>query len=122
MAEREPPKVLKSQVLHRSHSPVSIPDFVAVLPGKLWWFALRHPHRPVWLLPAVLVLGFYALEPFNFLVPLIGVVDDFNRPAAAAARPRDFFATGYPRRLPSGQLRRPVRRTCARSRRYRTVR
>jgi uncharacterized membrane protein YkvA (DUF1232 family) len=43
----------------------------------LLWFALRHPHRPVWLLPAVLVLGLYALEPFNFVVPVIGVVDDF---------------------------------------------
>jgi uncharacterized membrane protein YkvA (DUF1232 family) len=44
---------------------------------KLLWFALRHPHRPVWLLPVVLVLGFYALEPFNFVMPIIGVVDDF---------------------------------------------
>ena len=44
---------------------------------RLLWFALRHPHRPVWVLPAVLVLGLYALEPFNFLMPVIGVVDDF---------------------------------------------
>lgn len=44
---------------------------------SLLWFALRHPHRPVWLLPAVLVLGFYALEPFNFVMPVIGMVDDF---------------------------------------------
>jgi uncharacterized membrane protein YkvA (DUF1232 family) len=44
---------------------------------QLLWFALRHPHRPVWLLPVVLVLGFYALEPFNFVMPIIGVVDDF---------------------------------------------
>ena len=43
----------------------------------LLWFALRHPHRPVWLLPAVLVLGLWALEPFNFVMPVIGVVDDF---------------------------------------------
>jgi uncharacterized membrane protein YkvA (DUF1232 family) len=43
---------------------------------RLLWFALRHPHRPVWLLPAALVLGFYALEPFNFVMPVIGVVDD----------------------------------------------
>jgi uncharacterized membrane protein YkvA (DUF1232 family) len=44
---------------------------------RLLWFALRHPHRPVWLLPVVLVLGFYALEPLNFVMPVIGVVDDF---------------------------------------------
>jgi uncharacterized membrane protein YkvA (DUF1232 family) len=44
---------------------------------RLLWFALRHPHRPVWLLPAALVLGFYALEPFNFVMPFVGVVDDF---------------------------------------------
>jgi uncharacterized membrane protein YkvA (DUF1232 family) len=44
---------------------------------RLLWFALRHPHRPVWLLPAALVLGFYALEPFNFVMPVVGVVDDF---------------------------------------------
>jgi uncharacterized membrane protein YkvA (DUF1232 family) len=31
----------------------------------------------VWLLPAALVLGFYALEPFNFVMPFVGVVDDF---------------------------------------------
>jgi uncharacterized membrane protein YkvA (DUF1232 family) len=31
----------------------------------------------VWLLPAALVLGFYALEPFNFVMPVVGMVDDF---------------------------------------------
>jgi uncharacterized membrane protein YkvA (DUF1232 family) len=44
---------------------------------RLLWFALRHPHRPVWLLPAVLILGLYALEPFNFVMPIVGMVDDF---------------------------------------------
>ena len=44
---------------------------------RLLWFALRHPGRPVWLIPAVAVLAFYALEPFNFAVPLFGVVDEF---------------------------------------------
>jgi uncharacterized membrane protein YkvA (DUF1232 family) len=44
---------------------------------RLLWFALRHPHRPLWLLPAAILLAFYALEPFNFVVPAIGVVDDF---------------------------------------------
>lgn len=44
---------------------------------RLLWFALRHPRRPLWLLPATLLLAIYALEPFNFVVPLVGVVDDF---------------------------------------------
>ena len=43
---------------------------------RLLWFAFKHPHRPLWLWPAVLLLGFYAIEPFNFAVPLLGVVDD----------------------------------------------
>ena len=43
---------------------------------KLLWFALRHPHRPVWLWPAALFLALYAIEPLNFAVPLLGVVDD----------------------------------------------
>jgi len=43
---------------------------------RLLWFALRHPSRPVWLWPVAVVLGVYALEPFNFAVPLLGVVDD----------------------------------------------
>jgi len=43
---------------------------------RLLWFALWHPHRPVWLWPAALVLGFYALEPCNFVMPVIGAVDD----------------------------------------------
>ena len=43
---------------------------------RLLWFALRHPHRPVWLLPAAILLAFCALEPLNFVVPEIGVVDE----------------------------------------------
>lgn len=43
----------------------------------LLWFAIRHPARPVWLLPVVGLLAFYALEPLNFAIPLLGVVDDF---------------------------------------------
>jgi uncharacterized membrane protein YkvA (DUF1232 family) len=42
----------------------------------LLWYALRHPNRPIWLLPATALLGFYALEPANFALPLLGVVDD----------------------------------------------
>jgi uncharacterized membrane protein YkvA (DUF1232 family) len=44
---------------------------------RLLWFALRHPNRPGWLLPCALLLCLYALEPLNFAVPLLGVVDDF---------------------------------------------
>jgi uncharacterized membrane protein YkvA (DUF1232 family) len=44
---------------------------------RLLWFALRHPQRPAWLMPATVVLILYALAPFNFVLPVIGVVDDF---------------------------------------------
>ena len=44
---------------------------------RLLWFALRHPRRPLWLLPATALLAIYALEPFNFMLPLFGLVDDF---------------------------------------------
>ena len=43
---------------------------------RLVWLALRHPNRPTWLLPATLALGFFALEPLNFAIPVLGVVDD----------------------------------------------
>ena len=43
---------------------------------RLLWQALRHPNRPAWLLPATFALGFFALEPFNFAIPVLGVVDD----------------------------------------------
>jgi len=43
---------------------------------RLLWLVLRHPNRPTWLLPATLALGFFALEPFNFAIPVLGVVDD----------------------------------------------
>jgi uncharacterized membrane protein YkvA (DUF1232 family) len=39
--------------------------------------ALRQRDRPQWLLPAALLLAFFALEPLNFAFPLLGVVDDF---------------------------------------------
>ena len=38
--------------------------------------AVRMPGRPRWLLPAMAVLAFFALEPANFALPLLGVVDD----------------------------------------------
>jgi uncharacterized membrane protein YkvA (DUF1232 family) len=43
---------------------------------RLIWFALRHSKRPVWLWPAVIALGWFALEPLNFAFPLLGVADD----------------------------------------------
>jgi uncharacterized membrane protein YkvA (DUF1232 family) len=43
---------------------------------RLLWFALRHPARPVWLIPATGVLAVFALEPANFALPLLGAVDD----------------------------------------------
>ena len=44
---------------------------------RILWFALRHPHRPIWLWPAAIFLGLYALEPLNFAIPALGIVDDF---------------------------------------------
>lgn len=43
---------------------------------RILWTALRHPDRPAWLLPASLALGFFALDPVNFAIPVLGVVDD----------------------------------------------
>lgn len=43
---------------------------------RLLWFALRHPNRPLWLWPAAVLLALYALDPFNFALPIAGVVDD----------------------------------------------
>lgn len=43
----------------------------------LLWYALRHPQRPRWLLPAVLVMTWYALDPLNFAIPVLGLLDDF---------------------------------------------
>ncbi|HEY6484553.1 MAG TPA: hypothetical protein VIY54_13600 [Steroidobacteraceae bacterium] len=43
---------------------------------QLLWFALRHRQRPAWLWPAALLLAWYALEPANFAIPFLGVVDD----------------------------------------------
>lgn len=43
---------------------------------RLAWLALRHPGRPVWLLPALVLLGLYAVSPFSYAVPLLGAVDD----------------------------------------------
>ena len=39
-------------------------------------YALRHPDRPGWLIPAIALVALYAIDPFNFAVPFVGVVDD----------------------------------------------
>jgi uncharacterized membrane protein YkvA (DUF1232 family) len=44
---------------------------------RILWHALRQPDRPRWLMPAALLLGFFALDPLNFAFPVLGVVDDF---------------------------------------------
>lgn len=43
---------------------------------RLLWFALRHRNRPAWLLPALGVLILFALDPFNLVLPALGIVDD----------------------------------------------
>jgi len=47
--------------------------------ARILWHALRHPARPVWLLPAVSLIGLYLLSPIDLIpdvLPVIGVVDD----------------------------------------------
>ena len=39
-------------------------------------FALVHPHRPSWFVPALVLLALYALDPINFALPFVGAVDD----------------------------------------------
>jgi uncharacterized membrane protein YkvA (DUF1232 family) len=43
---------------------------------RLIWYALRHPERPIWLLPVAAVLAIYALDPANLALPVLGVIDD----------------------------------------------
>jgi uncharacterized membrane protein YkvA (DUF1232 family) len=43
---------------------------------RVLWTALRNPNRPRWLLPASIALVFFALDPFNFAIPVLGIVDD----------------------------------------------
>ncbi len=47
--------------------------------AHILWHALRHPARPVWLLPAVILIGLYLLSPVDLIpdvLPVIGMVDD----------------------------------------------
>jgi uncharacterized membrane protein YkvA (DUF1232 family) len=39
--------------------------------------ALRRQDRPWWLLPAVLLILFFALDPLNLTMPMLGILDDF---------------------------------------------
>jgi uncharacterized membrane protein YkvA (DUF1232 family) len=39
-------------------------------------YALRHPERPVWLMPATALVALYAIDPFNLAVPFVGILDD----------------------------------------------
>jgi uncharacterized membrane protein YkvA (DUF1232 family) len=43
---------------------------------RLLWQALKHPARPGWLIPAVALLGMYAVSPLNLAIPVLGIVDD----------------------------------------------
>ena len=43
---------------------------------RVLWYAMRHPDRPVWLMPAFALVALYAIDPFNFAVPFVGIVDD----------------------------------------------
>ncbi len=42
----------------------------------LLWFALRHQQRPLWLIPVLILLLWYALDPVNLALPLVGLVDE----------------------------------------------
>ncbi len=44
--------------------------------AKLLWRALKRADRPVWLLPATVLLAFFALDPLNLAMPMLGAVDD----------------------------------------------
>ena len=38
---------------------------------RLLWRALKHPDRPAWLVPATVLLAFFALDPANLALPLL---------------------------------------------------
>jgi|HubBroStandDraft_5_1064220.scaffolds.fasta_scaffold396960_2 uncharacterized membrane protein YkvA (DUF1232 family) len=44
---------------------------------RLLLTVLRRSDRPRWLAPALLLLLIFALEPLNFALPALGIVDDF---------------------------------------------
>jgi uncharacterized membrane protein YkvA (DUF1232 family) len=73
---------------------------------RLLWFAIRHEQRPAWLLPALAGLGLFAVEPLNFALPVLGVVDELvlvplvlhGMIKMLPAHVLDGFAHAYPRR------------------------
>ena len=44
---------------------------------RLLWYAVRHEHRPGWLVPALVGLALFAAEPLNVAVPVLGTIDEF---------------------------------------------
>ncbi len=47
--------------------------------ARLLWLALRHPHAPGWLKPAVGLMLLYVLSPVDLIpdvIPVLGLVDD----------------------------------------------
>ena len=40
---------------------------------RVLWYALRHPDRPAWLMPAIALVALYAIDPFNVAVPFVGL-------------------------------------------------
>ena len=47
--------------------------------ARLLWLALKHPHSPGWLKPAVALMVIYVVSPVDLIpdvVPFLGVMDD----------------------------------------------
>jgi uncharacterized membrane protein YkvA (DUF1232 family) len=44
--------------------------------ARLILLALRRADRPWWLLPAVLLILFFALDPLNLALPTLGILDE----------------------------------------------
>ncbi len=44
--------------------------------ARLLFLALRRADRPWWLLPVVILMAVFALDPFNFALPTLGILDD----------------------------------------------
>ena len=43
---------------------------------RVLWFALSHRDRPRWLRPVTALMVLYAFAPFNFVLPVLGIIDD----------------------------------------------
>ena len=43
---------------------------------RVLWSALGRPDRPGWLIPALALVGLYAVSPINIAMPVFGIVDD----------------------------------------------